>query len=212
MTREDARQYIERVRWTFARTMPWSPHEYTVRSPIWRTTSTPSSCSSGARGTCATGRPPAALLLDLSSNLRWKHSRVLVSFQLDSVAPDEAGSRIPEWMQQSRGAGETDGAHPTRKRRSGRMNVADRAVGYDGGGRVGCVRAGLGRAVGGHDGPGSPFNPNEGMHLSRSRPRRNRDTGCACSPAGRSSEHERSGPDDACCCYAKRRDVDGCRE
>lgn len=27
----DAHEYVERVRWQFARSMPWCPHEYTVR-------------------------------------------------------------------------------------------------------------------------------------------------------------------------------------
>ena len=34
MTDDDARAYIARVRWQFAKTMPRWPHEYTVRQ--WR--------------------------------------------------------------------------------------------------------------------------------------------------------------------------------
>lgn len=56
------------------------------------------------------------------------------------------------------------------------------------------------------------INPIEGMTPSRSRSRRGAKTGCVSSLAGRSPEHERSGPDDAVFCCARRRDVDGCRE
>lgn len=34
MTEDEARAYIAKVRWIFARTMPQAPHEYTVRT--WR--------------------------------------------------------------------------------------------------------------------------------------------------------------------------------